>query len=222
MKKIILILFVLLLCGCENKASEYKEVSDIVVRILQDKSYNNSNLNDKQISLINNYEERLKNPEIEISKYIIYKDYYKTTEKNTPGIYTKENKCYILYNDIEFPEMNDPHSESMANLVCNGYRVVILEDSVKPQEIDNTESKHNYRYLGYYKDKGYNYAYRSYLDGSGLIVKIDDKVEVEYTNVDALELKTIQNKSIKKYILPSIIVLLVIITSIILKKKEII
>ena len=55
MKKILVIFLILLLCGCENKASYYKEVSDVVVDLFKDTSYLKGNLDENQIKLIDNY-----------------------------------------------------------------------------------------------------------------------------------------------------------------------
>lgn len=218
MKKIIIILSLLLLCGCESKIAEYKETSDIVVSLFKTETYDKKNLNNNQIKLLDDYINNLKNPEINVSKYIIYDEAYKTTEENTKGIYIKNNKCYIRYNDINFVESTDHNTESMNTVICNGYYVVLMHDSVKPIELDYNNPVYNY--LGYYKDDGYHFAYRSYMDGSGLIVTVSDEITTEFTDVNDLELKTIRKTSYKKYIFPLITIIVSIGIIYLLKKKE--
>ena len=160
------------------------------------------------------------NPEINVSEFIIYDDIFKTDEPNSPGIYLKNNECYIRYKDITFNKSEDEIGEDMKDVFCNGYYTVILADSVKPIVEDTENPKYNYRYLGYYEDNGYHFAYRSYYDGSGLVVSIDKEIKTEFIDVNNLELKKISNTSYKKYILPAIILLVLIGTIIILKKKN--
>lgn len=220
MKKIIIILLLMLLCGCEQKVEKLKEVSDVVVSLFNYDSYDKENLTKSQIKLIDNYIKDLENPEINITKYMIKDDSYKTNKNNTSGIYMKKNECYIKYNDIEFEEPFDHHSEKMSIVVCNGYNVVLFHDSVKPIIIDYDNPVYNYRFLGYYKDNGYHYVYRSYHDGSGLIVSITDKVSVEFTDVNSLKLKTITKGTYKKYKFSFIAIIILISILILLKKKN--
>lgn len=220
MKKIIIILSLLLLCGCESKITEYKEISDIVVSLFKTETFDKKNLNNKQISLLDDYIKNLKNPEINVSKYIVYDDIYKTVEKNTKGIYIKNNKCYIRYNDINFVESTDHNTEPMNTVVCNGYYVVLMHDSVKPIELDYNNPIYDYNYLGYYKDDSYHFAYRSYSDGSGLIVTVSDEITIEFTDVNDLKLKTIRKTSYKKYIFQLITIIVLSAIIFLLKKKE--
>lgn len=220
MKKIVLIIFVLLLCGCENNVNEYKEVSDIVIGLFKNANYNREKLSEYQKNLISEYLIDLENPEVNVSDFVIYNENYKTEDSNTDGIYLKDDRCYIKYNDIVFDDSEDHNSESMAKVVCNGYYVILFNDSVKPISIDYDDEKYNYRYLGYYEDAGYNFAYRSYYDGSGLIVNIDDNIEIEFTDVNDLKLKTINNFSFKNYIFPIIMLFILISFLIYLKIKN--
>ena len=224
MKKIILISMLLLLCGCQNKISEYQEVSDIVVSLFQKKTYNNEGLNDKQKQLLDNYIADLKNPEINLDDFIIYKDLFKTNDENTKGVYLIDDKCYIRYDDVHFINPSDNEGEVTARIVCNGYYTYISKDSVKPFDYNQNKDKYNYNYLGYYKDNGYNFVYSSYYDESGLVVHIGDKIEVEFRNVDSLKLKTFNsNESKPNYFrIVGFIVLIVLsgITYFLYKKKN--
>ena len=188
--------------------------------MFQETSYLKDNLDETQVNLIDNYLYELTNPEINVSDFIVYDDIYKTNEGNSPGIYLKDNECYIRYNDIVFDKSEDDIGEDMIGVVCNGYSTVILADSVKPLVHEYDNPKYNYRYLGYYEDNGYHFAYRSYYDGSGLVVTIDDEIKTEFVDVNNLKLKKINDISYKKYILPAIILIVLIGGIIILKKKD--
>lgn len=220
MKKLIIILLLMSLCGCERKVENLKEVSDIVVSLFNSSSYDKDGLTNFQVKLIDNYIGDLTNPEINVTKYMIKDDFYKTTKKNTTGIYKKKNECYIRYNDIEFLEPFDHNTEKMSVVVCNGYNVELLYDSVKPIIIDYDNPVYNYRFLGYFNDNGYHFAYRSYYDGSGLVVSISDKVSIEFTSVDSLKLKTITKNSYNKYIFSIVAITILIVVLILLKKKN--
>ena len=53
MKKIIIVIMILfLLCGCEMKVNDLKQVSDIAVLILQDEAYDTAYLDNTQVSLV--------------------------------------------------------------------------------------------------------------------------------------------------------------------------
>ena len=220
MKKIILIITLLLLTGCDNKVSEYKEVSDVVVGLFQKKYYNSNNLNETQKDLIDDYILSLDNPEINVSNFIVKDTSYSTNEENTDGIYMRDNKCYIKYNDIVFKEAIDHTMESIARVVCNGYYTILFDDSVKPMSIDYSNPKYNYRYLGYYKKEGYHFAYRSYYDGSGLIVSVNDMVSISFEEVDDISLKQINNVSYSKYILLCIFLSVIVSLLIFVKKRK--
>lgn len=220
MKKVILILSILLLSGCSNKYEEYKEVSDISISLLQKQSYQTEKLNSNQKKLIDNFHKNLLNPKINISNFIIRNDALKTNQENSQGIYIEGDKCYIYYNDINFNEPSDHNGEKTASLICNGYLVEIPHDSVKPINLNYPNPKYNYRYIGYYEEDGYHFAYRSYYDGSGLIVTIKNDITLEFNNIDNLELKQYKKPSLNKFILPIIIAILLILILIYLKKKE--
>lgn len=185
MKKIGFIFLCLLLAGCSNKISEYKEVSDAVIQILQTNQYSKKNLNKEQISLLEKYLQD-SDREINISDFMIYSDLYKTVEENSEGVYMKNNQCYIKYGDLSFITTEDRNSEDQAEVICNGYKVTIPRGSIDKENVEQS-----YRFLGYYKDKTYHFAYRSYLDGSGLIVTISDYIQTEFTSVDGLDLKSV-------------------------------
>ena len=220
MKKLIIVLLIMLLCGCESKVESLKEVADVVVSLFNNDSYDNEGLTNSQVKLIDSYINDLNNPEINVTKFMIKDDYYKTNKKNTSGIYIKKNECYIRYNDIQFLEPIDHNTEKMSVVVCNGYNVELLDDSVKPVIIDYDNPVYNYRFLGYYNDNGYHFAYRSYYDGSGLIVSISDQVSIEFTEVNSLKLKSITKKSYNKYIFSIVAIIILIVVLILLKKKN--
>ena len=210
-KRVCVILVLLLLCGCGKvDISEYEKVSKLAVSMLKNEAYDTSDLSEKQMELLNNFKVDLLNPLINVSDFIVYEDYYKTNDKNTDGIFLEDNICYIRYNVIDFLDALADEGEPIARVVCNGYYTVLYHESVKP--IGDSLYEDNYRYLGYYYDDGYNFCYRSYLDGNGLVIKISDRINIEFMNVDDLKLERYDsdNNSYLRVIIGGVIFLVVV------------
>lgn len=188
MKKIIIVCLLIILTGCSNEIIEYKKVSDTVVNLSENNNYNKKDLKSHQIKMIDDYINN--NISIDLENFIIRSDYYKTNEENTDGVFVKDDKCYINYNDIIFNESNDSDFSGETIIVCNGYYLTLSKDN-----LDMKKSTQNYRYLGYYDSDKYSFVYRSYTDGSGLILTIGDEINVKFANVDGLDLKVIKTSS---------------------------
>lgn len=187
MKKIGLILLCFLLIGCDSKVNRYKQVSDAVIDILQTNKYSKKGFNKEQTKLLEKYLENNNDKEINIHDFVIYSDIYKTNKQNSDGVYVKNNQCYIKYSDLTFIPPEDRNGEDQAEVICNGYVVTIPKESIDKEENISQE----YRFLGYYKDESYHFAYRSYEDGSGLIITISDKIQTEFASVNGLDLQSV-------------------------------
>lgn len=168
--------------GCTNKM-DYKEVSDNVILILQGKEFNHQ-LNKQQMELLEKFISQQQ--KVNISNYILYEDVYKTSEENTNGVEIINNQCYINKNDIVYRDVLD-HGEIEARVVCNGYYTFLLRDSI----IDAYPYDKAFRFLGYYKDEIYHFAYQPYGENATFIVNIGNDITISFENIDDIKLSTI-------------------------------
>jgi len=185
MKKILIVLFILFSAGCSNKLEHYQDFSNTVIGFYQEPYYDTEKFNMKENELLQNYLSTLTGIDlvIDLEQYMNKdKDYY-TNEKNTDGVFIENGKCYIKYDDLEFRSI-DPEDPALENkytkVVCNNYFVILFEEQFADYEDILNDQKYNYRYLGYVKNKNiYEFIYRSYYTGSGLVVEIhieDDEI----------------------------------------------
>lgn len=218
MKKIFLLL-IIFLTGCSNNIINNKEISDSIIEYYQTGTYDSTKLSSSQYQKVENYIDQANNIKINLNDFMIYDDEYKTNEQNTTGVYVENNNCYINSNDINFIENSDQSYEfdDNARIVCNGYFTVLTKDTVLSLDNTNKIKQSDYRFLGYYEDNGDNFVYRSYENGSGLIVNISDEITLNFTNVDNLTLQPIDESS-NDLLFPIIIVILGI--GVLLIKKE--
>ena len=219
MKKIVLLL-IIFLTGCSNNIIDNKEISDSIIEYYQTGTYDSLKLSSSQYQKVENYIAQANNIKINLNDFMIYDDEYKTNEQNTTGVYVENNNCYINSNDINFIENSDQSYEfdDNARIVCNGYFNVLNKDTVLSLDNTNRIKQSDYRFLGYYEDNGDNFVYRSYENGSGLIVNISDEITLNFTNVDNLTLRPI-DESGNDLLFPIIIVILGI--GVLLIKKRI-
>ena len=219
MKKIVLLL-IIFLTGCSNNIINNKEISDSIIEYYQTGTYDSTKLSSSQYQKVENYIAQANNIKINLNDFMIYDDEYKTNEQNTTGVYVENNNCYINSNDINFIENSEQSYEfyDNARIVCNGYFTVLTKDTVLSLDNTNKIKQSDYRFLGYYENNGDNFVYRSYKNGSGLIVNISDEIILNFTNVDNLTLQPIDESS-NDLLFPIIIVILGI--GVLLIKKRI-
>ncbi len=218
MKKIVLLL-IIFLTGCSSP-NDNKQISDAIIEYYQTGTYDSLKLSNSQYQKVEDHINQANNIKINLNDFMIYDQEYKTNEKNTTGVYVENNICYINSNDIKFIENSDESYEfdDNARIVCNGYFTVLTKDTVLSLDNTNKIKQSDYRFLGYYEDNGDNFVYRSYENGSGLIVNISDEITLNFTNVDNLTLRPI-DESGNNLIFPIIIVILGI--GVLLIKKRI-
>lgn len=180
MKKFLLILCVILFTGCNKQVVHYEKFSNTVVGLFDSVVYDQKGFNQTEIKLIEKYITTLthENEIIELDKYIQKNEDYYTDEKNTQGVFTDNGKCYIKYEDINFEKIPNDNSHladsQVAKIICNNYLVILNDSHFTSYEEIRNNKRHNYRYLGHSKDMNvYNFVYRSYYDGMGLIVTIE-------------------------------------------------
>ena len=207
MKKIVLLL-IIFLTGCSSP-NDNKQISDAIIEYYQTGTYDSLKLSNSQYQKVEDHINQANNIKINLNDFMIYDQEYKTNEKNTTGVYVENNICYINSNDIKFIENSDESYEfdDNARIVCNGYFTVLTKDTVLSLDNTNKIKQSDYRFLGYYEDNGDNFVYRSYENGSGLIVNISDEITLNFTNVDNLTLRPIDESS-NDLLFPIIIVIL--------------
>ena len=220
MKKIVLLL-IIFLTGCSNNIIDNKEISDSIIEYYQTGTYDSLKLSNSQYQKVEDHINQANNIKINLNDFMIYDQEYKTNEKNTTGVYVENNICYINSNDIKFIENSDESYEfdDNAKIVCNGYFTILTKDTVLALDNTNKIKQSDYRFLGYYEENGDNFVYRSYENGSGLIVNISDEITLNFTNVDNLTLRPI-DESGNNLIFPIIIVILGIGVLVIKKRMD--
>ena len=218
MKKIVLLL-IIFLTGCSSP-NDNKQISDAIIEYYQTGTYDSLKLSNSQYQKVEDHINQANNIKINLNDFMIYDQEYKTNEKNTTGVYVENNICYINSNDIKFIENSDESYEfdDNAKIVCNGYFTILTKDTVLALDNTNKIKQSDYRFLGYYEENGDNFVYRSYENGTGLIVTISDEITLNFTNVDNLTLRPI-DESGNNLIFPIIIVILGI--GVLLIKKRI-
>ena len=92
----------------------------------------------------------------------------------------------------------------------------MLKDDVYKENIikDNV----NYNFIGYYDSDKYSFVYKDYSTGNNLIITIGDKINIELTNNDDIELKSITE--FNYWMIIFILVLLSLVVVIIKKYKS--
>ena len=201
----ILLLIIIFLTGCSS-TFDNKQVSDAIIEYYQTGTYDSLKLSNSQYQKVEDYIAQADNIKINLNDFMIYDQEYKTNEENTTGVYIEDGVCYINSNDIDFIENSDESYEfdDNAKIVCNGYFTVLTKDTVLALDNTNKIKQSSYRFLGYYEESGDNFVYRSYKNGTGLIVNISDEITLNFANVDNLTLQPIDGNS--NLIIPIIIV----------------
>ena len=201
----ILLLIIILWTGCSS-TFDNKQVSDAIIEYYQTGTYDSLKLSNSQYQKVEDYIAQVDNIKINLNDFMIYDQEYKTNEENTTGVYIEDGVCYINSNDIDFIENSDESYEfdDNAKIVCNGYFTVLTKDTVLALDNTNKIKQSSYRFLGYYEENGDNFVYRSYKNGTGLIVNISDEITLNFANVDNLTLQPIDGNS--NLIIPIIIV----------------
>ena len=201
----ILLLIIIFLTGCSS-TFDNKQVSDAIIEYYQTGTYDSLKLSNSQYQKVEDYIAQVDNIKINLNDFMIYDQEYKTNEENTTGVYIEDGVCYIDSNDIDFIENSDESYEfdDNAKIVCNGYFTVLTKDTVLALDNTNKIKQSSYRFLGYYEENGDNFVYRSYKNGTGLIVNISDEITLNFANVDNLTLQPIDGNS--NLIIPIIIV----------------
>ncbi|MGN1269210.1 MAG: hypothetical protein ACI4U0_06970 [Candidatus Aphodocola sp.] len=193
MKKSLILLIVMSLltgCGITKNDEYYKNVSDTVVSFYRNSNYKKSDFSSNDADVIEKYLSTLthENQEIDITEYV-NESTAKTLENDTKGVYKKNNKWFIKYNDLKFVTDSDIDTYAVVN--CNSKTFTLFSSLFYPKYEETKNNRvYNYVYLGSQIEKNTKkYAYRSSYDGSGLIVTLELKnkdivnINTSYENV---------------------------------------
>lgn len=193
MKKSLILLIVMSLltgCGITKNDEYYKNVSDTVVSFYRNSNYKKSDFSSNDADVIEKYLSTLthENQEIDITEYV-NESTTKTLENDTKGVYKKNNKWFIKYNDLKFVTDSDIDTYAVVN--CNSKTFTLFSSLFYPKYEETKNNRvYNYVYLGSQIEKNTKkYAYRSSYDGSGLIVTLELKnkdivnINTSYENV---------------------------------------
>lgn len=175
LKKIIIAIFCLTLCGCTNRSllSKTEKLSDIIVDLHQNLDYDKSKLDSDDVDLIDQLiqKESITNKIIDISALDLFSDEARTDEPNTKGVYKENDKYFIKYSDLNFM-YNEELNLNYATLYIDSYIVNILKDNVPILYYDTNNINYKYRYMRREKTSDeINYYYRSFGNGSMLTIK---------------------------------------------------
>lgn len=194
MKKLLILLIVMSLltgCGITKNDEYYKNVSDTVVSFYRNSNYKKSDFSSNDADVIEKYLSTLthENQEIDITEYV-NESTTKTLENDTKGVYKKNNKWFIKYNDLKFVTDSDIDTYAVVN--CNGKTFTLFSSLFYPDYRETKSNRvYNYVYIGSQIEKyTKKYAYRSSYDGSGLIVTLELKnkdivdINTSYENVN--------------------------------------
>ena len=193
MKKSLILLIVMSLltgCGITKNDEYYKNVSDTVVSFYRNSNYKKSDFSSNDADVIEKYLSTLthENQEIDITEYV-NESTTKTLENDTKGVYKKNNKWFIKYNDLKFVTDSDIDTYAVVN--CNSKTFTLFSSLFYPKYEETKNNRvYNYVYLGSQIEKNTKkYAYRSSYDGSSLIVTLELKnkdivnINTSYENV---------------------------------------
>lgn len=193
MKKSLILLIVMSLltgCGITKNDEYYKNVSDTVVSFYRNSNYKKSDFSSNDADVIEKYLSTLthENQEIDITEYV-NESTAKTLENDTKGVYKKNNKWFIKYNDLKFVTDSDIDTYAVVN--CNSKTFTLFSSLFYPKYEETKNNRvYNYVYLGSQIEKNTKkYAYRSSYDGSSLIVTLELKnkdivnINTSYENV---------------------------------------
>ena len=198
MKKILIIIIsiFILVIGIafflNSNENYYQNIADITVGFFHSEKYDQKQIKDRDLEAIENFLSQLthKNEIIDLSEYIIKEKEYYTSSHNTSGVFKKDGKCYIEYEDLEFDKpFQETETEPYKKVVCDNYFVDLYESQFYPEyEITKNNPKYDYYFDSSLKtDEGYEFTYYSTYDGSLLKVslilekKTITKVMVDFT-----------------------------------------
>lgn len=188
MKKILILLCLsLLLTGCGKDVEYYEDISEIIIGFNKDLNYSKKGIKEEDLKAIEYYKNSLENIgyKINLSKFVVKIDKFKTDEPNSDKIFIENGDCYINRPDINFVRDHGP-SDDRKKFVCNGYSLEIFSsDIIRSYDAYIKTRKHGYRYLGYKQtENGYLFGYRSFLNANittiELVIKSEKVTKIIY------------------------------------------
>ena len=178
-----------------NKDKDYySNVANIVVGFFSSSNYDKSIVKKQDLAAVENVLSKFthQNEVIDLSEYIIQKKEYFTTQHNTSGVYQKDGKCFIKYDDLDFDEPVDEMNYEMEpykKVICENYYTVLYESMFFPNyELTKKNPKYDYHFEDEIEtDLGRDFIYYSSYDGSRLkISMILEKKTIKKINLEFL------------------------------------
>ena len=175
---LIAIICVIIISKFNNEDSYYRFVADTVVNFYRTDKYKESKIKKDDRKVLSEFLSHLthKNEEILLDDYIIKNDNYYINSPNTTGVYKKDGKCYIKYEDIGFDKYQGVNYEiePFREIICDNYRTYLYLSYFYPKYTDTIKNpKYDYSYYNMSKNLStYSYLYQSTYDGTFLKVMI--------------------------------------------------
>ena len=159
----------------QSKKEYYRFLADTIVGFYRDSSYDEKKIKKQDKDALITYLSKLthKDEIIDLSEYIVKEKAYYVTSHNTSGVYKKDGKCYIEYEDLDFDkpvEEINYEMEPYKKVVCDNYFTVLYKSMFYPEyKVTKKDPKYDYVYNSEKKiENGYEFVYYSTYDGSGL------------------------------------------------------
>lgn len=237
MKKYLKLIFISILvfsvCGCSNKdlLSQTEEISNVIIKLYQDIYYDYSKLPKESIKIINDLKDYEESNEksINLTKNMLLNPESYTEEKDSDGVFLKDNEYHVYYNKLKF--INEDESGRKYAIVNANSEVAIIYKDEWPILYKDTKDNTNYRYRYMDNVKEENkivYYYRSYGNSSGMTITYllnNNKItsaELDYTSYYAYDIVKRENNESNNGILIifSIIVILIVAVGVLIKVKK--
>ena len=203
MKKIVLLitlLFGLSACSLIKDRIYYRNIADQAISLFDELEYNGKDIssNDKKAldKLITEFSHI--DQIVNVSKFIVKTDDYKTNEPNSDIVFKEDDTCYVKYEDLDFDREWGHEMEVHTRVVCDGdFEVRSVGDFLPSYQNVQLDPKYDYIFSTYVAtDEYYKFIYRSSYDRSIITVKInldgsdvsdiellfDNAVDLDYIN----------------------------------------
>ena len=168
-----------------NDDKYYRYVADTIVGFYHSDEYDENKIKEKDRPIISEYLSHLthKNEEILLDEYITKSNAFYVNSPNTSGVYIKNDKCYIKYEDIGFDQYHSEDLEIEPNreIICNNYKTYLYYSYFAPKYSDTVNNpRYDYIYQKMAKNMStYTFTYISTYDDTYINVMIitnDNKI----------------------------------------------
>ncbi len=153
-----LVVIIFIINAFRKQDVEHQLIADQVVEFYTSAIYDDTVYNNAERKALDDLLSTLthQNEKIDLSKYLIEEDLYRTSKSNSNFVFEENGKCYIYYDDLVFPETENQYNNGYSNaasgdnaavVICNGYEIYVFENDFIPYEEVKDDEKHSYQYL---------------------------------------------------------------------------